>query len=140
MEQLKDQINAVVEAREKSRIAAEQRRNALQAWQEENQALYDSERESIAVCQEAEAKLRETAIQSYTETGNKAVAPGVGIRLMTRIGYDGKEAFDWAVEHKLALKLDTSSFEKIAKTNDLSFVTITEEPQATIATELARVE
>jgi len=57
---------------------------------------------------------------------------------MTRLNYDDREAMSWALEHKLALKLDTSAFEKIAKTSNLMFVTILEEPSATIATELKR--
>jgi len=137
---LKDQINEVVEAREKAREANSQRVASYNKWVEANQLLLDNEKDAKADCQEAEEKLREAALQIYAKVGDKAVAPGIGIRVRTVLSYDNQEALGWATEHKLALKLDTSTFEKIAKTSNLPFVAITEEPQATIATELIKVE
>lgn len=134
-----EQINTLVEAREKARELKSQRDTLLEEWNKTNQVLFDTLTQAGAEVAEAEAQLRELAITEYTKTGNKTVAPGVGIRVMTRLSYDGKEAMDWAMEHKLALKLDSSAFEKIAKTSNLPFVTISEEPTATIATELVRV-
>ena len=136
--QLKEQINAVVEARELALEATMRRVEAYKSWAEANQQLLDNEGAAKTACQEAEAELRELALQIYAVTGDKAVAPGIGIRVMTRLNYDDREAMSWALEHKLALKLDTSAFEKIAKTSNLMFVTILEEPSATIATELKR--
>ena len=138
--QLREQINAVVEARKKVQEATEQKTSAYQKWVEANQPLIDHESNAKSACQEAETELREMTLQSYAETGNKAPAPGVGIRVRTILGYLASEALEWAVEHKLALKLDTSTFEKIAKTSNLPFVNITDEAQATIATELAKIE
>ena len=135
-----EQINEVVDAREKAREANSLRVASYNGWVEANQSLFDNEKSAKSDQDLAEIKLRELAIQTYTETGDKAVAPGIGIRVLTKLGYDGKEAMDWAVEHKLALKLDTSTFEKIAKTSNLPFVIITEEATATIATELAKIE
>jgi len=135
-----EQINTLVEAREKARELKSQRDTLLEEWNKTNQVLFDTLTQAGAEVAEAEAQLRELAITEYTKTGNKTVAPGVGIRVMTRLSYDGKEAMDWAMEHKLALKLDSSAFEKIAKTSNLLFVITTEEPQATIATELVKVE
>ena len=135
-----EQINVVVEAREKAKELSTKRIDALTKWQEENMGLYDNELKAKVTCQEAETLLRELALEVYAETKDKAVAPGIGIRVMTKLGYDNKEAMDWAIKHELALKLDTSNFEKIAKTSNLPFVIITEEPTATIATELVKVE
>ena len=137
---LEKQINVVVDARGEVQEASEQRTIAYQAWVEANQSLLDHERIAKDACQEAETKLRELAIHVYAENGEKVVAPGVGIRVMTELDYEGGEAMNWAMEHKLALKLDASAFEKIAKTNNLPFVTISEKPQATIATKLAKIE
>ena len=134
------QINAVVEAREKAKGATVERTASYEKWLESAKVLIASEDAAKAACQEAEGTLRELALQSYASTGEKAVAPGVGIRVRTILGYLAKDAMAWAMEHKLALKLDSSAFEKIAKTSNLPFVTITEEPQATIATELEKVE
>lgn len=139
-ETIREQINAVVEARAKVQEATLERTQSYLLWLETNQPLIDSETNAKTACQEAEVKLRELALETYAETGDKTVAPGVGIRVMSRLGYNNKEAFEWAIKHELALKLDSSAFEKIAKTSDLAFVTITEEPTATIATELLKVE
>ena len=138
-QQLIEQINTVVEAREKAQEATEWRTSAYQKWVEANQPLLDNESDAKSTCQEAEAKLREMTIQSYVDTGNKSALPGIGIRIMTRLTYDNQMAMEWAVEHKLALKLDAVIFEKIAKTSGLPFVTIAEEPTATIAADLKEI-
>ncbi len=137
---MKELINTVVEARAKATEAKKARHDAQVAWEESNAILFQAEAVASGECASAEAKLKEEALKVYAEVGNKTVAPGVGIRLMTRLLYENKEAMDWAVKHELALKLDTSAFEKIAKTSNLPFVTITEEPIATIATELQAVD
>jgi len=105
-------------------------------WMEENQTLFDNESKSKTICQDAEATLRELTLIAYAETGNKAPAPGLGIREVTKLEYDTKVAFTWAVEHTMALRLDTSAFEKIVKASPLDFVTVSQVPQATIATQL----
>ena len=134
-----EQINLVVDARAKLEEALTLRHEAYQQWEEDNAFILDDETNARLACQEAETKLRELALLTYAETGDKTVAPGVGIRVMTKLGYDNQEAMIWAMEHKLALKLDTPAFEKIAKTNPLPFVLITDEIQATIATALAKI-
>ena len=134
-----EKINAVVDAREAVREATAVRMAAYQKWLEENQSLCDAERIARDTCQEAENGLRKEALIVYGETGNKAVAPGVGIRVMQRFDYEHEKASAWAMEHKLSLKLDTASFEKIAKINSLPFVTITAEPQATISQDLSKI-
>ncbi|KKN16936.1 hypothetical protein LCGC14_0970940 [marine sediment metagenome] len=139
MTELEKQINLVVEVRAKTTDTIQQRVKSLEEWQEANKGLYDQEAEAKIQLSEAEATLREMALVAFGETGEKQVAPGIGIRVRTILNYGGKDAMDWALEHKLALKLDGSAFEKIAKTSNLSFVTITEEPQATIATELKEI-
>ncbi len=140
MTELEKQINLVVEAREKATEAKNAINKAHGEWLMANQDLTEAETTTKLACIEAEATLRETALQTYAEVGEKAVAPGVGIRVRTVLNYESKEAMEWAVKHELALKLDPSAFEKIAKTSNLSFVTITEEPTATIAAELQKVE
>lgn len=138
--ELREKINLVVEARVLVQKTTEMRMSEYQKWVETNQRVLDNETNAKSVCQELEAQLRELTLQSYAETGNKTPEVGLGIRVMTRLAYDNQEAMGWAMEHKLALKLDSSAFEKIAKTSNLPFVTISEEPQATIATELNKVE
>jgi len=134
--ELEEQIKIVAEARQKATELKSQRDILLEAWNKANQELFDTLTQAGAEVAEVEAKLRELTLQAYAETGNKAPAVGVGIREVTKLSYDLKVAFDWAIEHTVALKLDTSTFEKIVKVDTPDFVKITTEPQATIATNL----
>ena len=139
MIEIEQQINLVVDAREEAQRATNRRIEIYQEWFEEYKTFFDTEMVAKTALSEAEAKLRELALQSYAENKAKTVAPGVGIRIMTRLVYDAKEAMDWALKHSLALALDKPKFEKIAKVTPLSFVVSIEEPIATIAAELAKI-
>ena len=140
MEELKEQIGIVVEARRKAMELKSQRDTLLEDWNKANQELFDALTQAGAEVAEVEQKLRELTLEDYALTGNKAPMLGVGIRERTVLTYDGKVAFDWAKAHKMALKLDVPSFEKIAKVSPPEFVKITTEPQATIATQLEAIE
>ncbi len=140
IEQLKEQIKVVAIAREHARKAVVDRNSSYAEWEVENTPILDRVRSTGEAVFESEATLRELTLQAYAETGNKAPAPGVGIREMTILTYDNKVAFDWAKAHKMALKLDTEAFKKIAKADPPDFVKITTEPQATIATHLEEIK
>ena len=71
-------------------------------------------------------------------TQNKQVAPGIVIRVLTKLQYDATEALKWAKHHDVALMLDRTLFEKIAKVTPPEFVEIVVEHQATIATDLEK--
>jgi len=91
--------------------------------------------------QDAEAALRQLAIENFEATGNKQPIQGVGIRVTTRIGYDESEAIHWARQaHPDMLAINTKLFEKHAKavadTERLGFVNIWTEATATIAKNL----
>ena len=139
MTELERLINLVVDARRVVGKATELKDSEYQEWVEENQPYIDAEIKAKSYCLEAETQLREMALQTYEETEDKQVAPGVGIRVRTVLNYESKDAMDWAVKHELALKLDSLAFEKIAKTSNLSFVTITEEPTTTISQDLKEI-
>lgn len=57
---------------------------------------------------------------------------GVNIKTLSIISFNEKEAFDWAKEHKLALKLDTAKFKKLAQVQDISCVSIDDKDTVTI--------
>ena len=85
----------------------------------------------------AETALRSETIEQYHFTGAKKY-PGVEIKLTTRLTYPEQDARDYCREHlPNALKLDRTSFEKVAKVLPLDFVTITQEPKAYIAGDLS---
>ena len=90
-------------------------------------------RESISDCKEI---LRENAEVGFSKDGLKKRLGGIGVRVGTDFIYDEKVAFNWAKEHKLCLKLDTTSFKKIAKTQDLDFVTKEEKITITFPKEI----
>ena len=140
IDQLKEQIKVVAKARAIATDLTTAKKKAYDKWVDDNVGLISSVVEVNERVQEEEGKLRELTLQAYAETGNKAPAEGVGIREMTVLTYDGKVAFDWAKAHKMALKLDTTAFEKIAKADPPDFVKITTEPQATIATHLEEIK
>lgn len=138
--QIKNQIKVVRDVREQAQQAVASKATLLARFESKNKELFELVANTTQARDEEEGKLRELTLRAYTETGNKSPVIGVGIREMTRLEYDTKVAFNWAMEHKIALKLDSSAFGKIAKSSNLEFVKIYLEPQATIATQLGEDE
>lgn len=139
MDKLGTQINVVVEAREKSRLLSDKRKSMYDAFIAEHTGFFADVATAASEVGEAEDQLRELTLQAYAETGNKVPEVGVGIREVTKLTYDAKEAFKWALHHEIALTLDKKSFETFAKATPLDFVTVSQEPQATIATDLQKL-
>ncbi len=86
-----------------------------------------------------ETGIRQEAIKTFQETGNKAPFPGVGIREKAIMQYPPDLALEWALEHKLALALDVRAFEaamKATKGKQPPFVSFRIEAQGTIAQDL----
>ena len=106
------------------------------AWQESHAELCESYDTAKADLMEQEQTLRDTVVPVYQQTGNKAPAPGVGVRIITELAYEPAQALDWAKSHEMALALDKRAFESIAKVQCLEFVRRVMVPQATIATNL----
>lgn len=139
-QELKAQIAIVAAARNLAKAHVATRTEAVRQFQEEHKILFDLAANAIKGQEEAEAHLRTMTLMSYAETGNKTPAPGVGIRIISKLDYKPETAFEWAVNHKMALKLDVTAFEKIAKASPLEFVTTREEAQATISQNLEVVK
>jgi len=98
-------------------------------------------KEALAAAKEntlaADQGVRTSALQVYAETQDKKPHPAVPIKIYTVLQYEQQDAIEYAREHlPTALKLNTSTFEKVAKVVPLDFVTISEEPRATIARDL----
>ena len=140
MAELHAQIMIVAEVRAKATGLKRQRDFLLEAWNKNNQELLDDLTQAGAGVAVEESRLRELTLKVYSETGNKSPAEGVGVREITKIEYDAQVAYGWAVEHRIALKLDVSAFEKVAKASPLDFVRVYQEPQATISTSLGKQE
>ncbi len=110
-----------------------------QAWEDAHAQEIEVHKAMTQALAEAEAALRAAAVAAYQETGNKAPASGVGIRVQTKLAYHPDDALRWAKEHDMALALDKPAFEKIAKAAPPDFVRKVESAQATIATDLSAV-
>src|SRR3990167_4290150 len=138
--QLQGQIRVVARARDNKVSLDELKKRRLKEWEETNAALLSDIANNSAFLTDAESGLRELTLQAYAETGNKAPAPGLGIREIIELRYDLKQAFDWAIKHTVALQLNKKEFEGIAKSKtpppDLNFVETAVIPQATIAVDL----
>lgn len=135
-EELVKQIRVVMVARSNQQEVATTLSKAKTEWEEKNGSLLELAKFSKETVDIEEGKLRQLTLQAYVETGNKAPAVGVGIREQVVLSYDGKVALNYAKEHLLFLQLNKTAFEKFAKDEKPDFVTITTEPQATIAQNL----
>lgn len=86
-----------------------------------------------------EDAVRQAALEEYTRSGNKHPHPAIVVRVNKRLHYDVGAALKYCREHfdaAVKVVLDTKVFEKAAQSLGLDFVQITEEPQATIASDL----
>ena len=133
---LLDQIKIVAGAREKVKALSDQKKALYDDFQTEHAGFFACVATATSITEEAEAKLRKLTIEVYNATGDKHPAPGLGIRELTKLAYDEKEALKWAKSHDLYLKLDDKKFKDYAKDGEIDFVTITTEVTATIATKL----
>lgn len=61
----------------------------------------------------AEHDAREACIERYGHTGDKSLSYGVKVILQREVIYDKAAAFQWAVEHSIALSLNEKAFEKL---------------------------
>ncbi len=140
---LEEQIRVVAGARKERDRLQVVKNVEVAKWEQMWKPLLDSietTREEVAY---AEALLRNLTLKAYNADPekNKKPAEGVGIRDVTTYEYNSVNALDWAKSHKMALKLDTTAFEKLVKATpkDFKFVKPKTEPQATIATNLDEV-
>ena len=136
---LQERIAEVASLRESLAFAAAVVRQARERWDIEHQQDLIVLKEYQETLAEAEAALKAATIIAYKETGNKAPAPGVGVREVIVLDYVPTEALDWAIKHSIALSLDKKAFEAIATGGMVPFVTLRVEPQATIAQDLEEV-
>lgn len=136
--ELKEQINIVAERRVIAKRASEAKRVSLAEWESSNIVLITDDVSAKNILATEEANLRDMVVAIFKETGDKHPDPNVGIREVDRLIYDPALALNYAKDHGVALKLDTASFEKMAKIDELrpGFVTVEKIATATIATEI----
>ncbi|MCP3684421.1 MAG: hypothetical protein GY861_17215 [bacterium] len=114
----------------------EKKAKLMEKFQEDNKPLFEEIAKTQEALEEVEMKVKELALAEYKETGEKKLHGGIGIRIMQKLDYEEEKAFEWAKAHKICLKLDAKTFEKLAKVEDIDFVKKFEVPSATIPTKL----
>lgn len=133
-------VRRVADARADREALAAELKLRREQFDAENAALIADVKTAADAVESAERELRALAEAQYRVTGEKAVAPGVTIKLFTtpRV-IDRVAAETWARETKLALipeSLDEKALFKIAAVSPLPFVEMLETPKVTIATQL----
>ena len=126
---LTDAIQTVITSRTQDHRLRAQVHALREAWTLQHAALLQEEALRQASLEQAEAALRQLAVQRYQATGQKTLAPGVKVRDLTRLTYDPQVALAWAIEHHLALRLDVKAFEQLARITPLACVTLHPNPK-----------
>lgn len=133
---LSEQLKNLKELRDKKNRFREELAKKQKLFLEENKELFAVINIVSADSMAAEDELRTEALKEFNLTGNKNLAGGVKIKIMSKLVYEPDKALAWAMEHSLALALDKKAFDNIAKTNKIDFVEYTDVPTATIPTNI----
>jgi len=137
MEQInKEDLEKYKEALAKAKSLKEDFDTKRAAFEEQNKELTENIKAYYDLVSEYRDKIKEQAESEFKVTGNKKLIDGIGIRVGTELEYDDNEALKWATEHKLCLALDKTAFKKIAKDQNIDFVTKTEKVTVTFPAEL----
>lgn len=136
---LTDQVRELHEARQSYADAKEEVRKAQERFNLEHADILKAEADARDAVNVLESCIRINALNVY-DGANKAVCPGVNVRVLSEYRYDPTEAFKWAKEHGLCLTLDGKAFKDICQSDSTrpDFVAVDERPTATIASDLGK--
>jgi hypothetical protein len=129
--ELQAQIQRVAMARAHFARAVDVKQTSYEKWKQENDFLIVQAANAEMAKDIEKTKLRELTLTAFKATGDKHPAPEVGIREGSELKYEKTEALTWAVEHKMALSLDTKAFEKIVKASPATFAFVEVVPTVT---------
>lgn len=107
-----------------------------EAFEAENIELIDHIYTSQEQLDNHKEVITEQAKEEYEATSQKKLLGNIGIRITKVLTYELSEALSWAKKHDMALCLDKKIFEKIAKTDPLPFVNISEDATVTFPKEI----
>ncbi len=113
---------------------------ARKRWEAEHSDKLDALEAAKERVNEAERAVRTATHAAYLASGDKKPHAAVGIRMTTIISYNEADARAWAMDNlKMALKLDTTAFDKAvrAKLVPADIASIEEVAQTTIASDLS---
>jgi len=140
-----DHIKYLIAHTHQARLAMTDAKAAYQEaqsqWESEHTDLITAMIDRKAEQQECEDALRQSVLEYYGETGDRALTPGVSIKVVKEVDYKDSDALTWAFDHRLALALDRKAFEKLVIGGSVptEIAVITEKPTATIATDLGKI-
>lgn len=128
---MKDQIIKLKELEEKIEDALLIKKGIYSKAEEKasfiTNTLTQLELERIELKKEIEVQI----LQKFKETAEKKYFGDIGIKEYKEINYDKDEAFKWAKEKDMFLKLDDKAFDKAAESLNLPFVKIEKKPKVT---------
>lgn len=142
---MEEQLKDLMLARKALELVHQEKARLLQEIKD-TERYQSLEREEFAIqtkITDLGIEIRDLAKGRYTVTGDKKVAPGVGIRISKAPVYDFGAAFAWCKEHlPNALTLDVKLFEKhaaaVAATQPVPIVEWEEVIGVTIASDLEK--
>ena len=109
-------------------------------FEEKHKDMLTSMKENQEAMSKLEGSIKTKALAEYaadeSKPKNKRLSFGVKIQERDKLVFDEKLAKEWAREHNLAWKLDLPAFKKIAKAQNIDFVTIEDNTIATIPPEI----
>ncbi len=144
---MKNQLNENIIRLARARQAIQDQKDAIVAQEDElhETDIYKSitlGRERLTrlsdIEQETYNTVKELALSIYAEEGKKTITDDVKIGIHTVFSINEELAFNWALEHKTALKLDIPAVKKQVKADVVvDGVTTSKEIRAKIATDLS---
>ena len=139
MEDIKTKLTEVKRRREILENLREEKIKLETEFRVKNRGLFDNIIQLSDELNESETSVRDIAVEEYKKTGEKKLSYGIGIRVSNLFEYEEEKAFNWCMEHKMALKLDNKAFEKTLKSGALKipeFVSEKEKVTATIPSKI----
>jgi hypothetical protein len=89
-----------------------------------------------------EKEIRQRSLDEFNLLLNKHPFTGIEIKMRKKVAYEDKSALEFCRKQNVALKIDKTAFERYAKAvaeagQPIDFVSITEEPQVQISSDLS---
>lgn len=119
---LKTALEILKKQREKKEELKKRYDELKERFEQENKELIETIKKNNETTTQTEETVKDIATSIYETSGEKKLFGGVGIRVYKKLDYDQEKALEWAKQHELCLELNKKSFEKIAKTQEISFV------------------
>lgn len=133
---LTDRVTRLAKARARLAEVKDAVSGARYIWEQKHTDLLLNEAAAISELAAADQALRQAVVVWFTLTGETKPTTGVEVVQKTVLKYEDAPALEWAKGAGVALKLDAKTFEKIAPTLGLPFVTVSKEPSVRVATTL----